>query len=64
MKEKDQVGADIYVEDSPKNLEALRKAGHFAICIANSTNKAVGSPPADTWDQVYDLVRQHAPLKP
>lgn len=63
MKEKDQVGADIYVEDSPKNLEALRKAGHFAICFANSTNKAVGAPRADTWDQVYDLVRQRAPLK-
>lgn len=64
MKEKDQVGADIYVEDSPKNLEALRKAGHFAICFANSTNKAVGTPRADTWDQVYDLVRERAPLKP
>lgn len=64
MKEKDQVGADIYVEDSPKNLDALRRAGHFAICFANSTNKAVGAPRADTWDQVYDLVRKQAPLKP
>jgi 5'(3')-deoxyribonucleotidase len=63
MKEKDQVGADIYVEDSPKNLEALRKAGHFAICFANSTNKGIDAPRADTWDQVYELVRQRAPVK-
>jgi len=49
MKEKDQVGAGIYVEDSPKKLEALRKAGHFAICFANSTDKAVDGPRADSW---------------
>lgn len=64
MKEKDQVGADIYVEDSPNNLEALRKAGHFAICFSNSTNKTVGGPRADTWDQVRELVLQRAPRNP
>ena len=54
MKEEDQIGADICVEDSPKNLEALRKAGHFAVCFVNSTNKDVAGPRAETWDEVYD----------
>jgi len=56
------LGADIHVEDSPKNPEALRKAGHFAICFPNSTNKGIGEPHAETWDQIYELVRQQAPI--
>jgi len=56
MKEKDQVGADIYIEDSPKNVQALRRNKHYAICFANSTNKHIDAPRATTWDEVYDLV--------
>jgi 5'(3')-deoxyribonucleotidase len=61
MKEKDQVGADIYIEDSPGNLERLRKQGHYAICFANSTNTHIGSPRAETWEEVYERVKQKAP---
>ncbi|WOB06849.1 5' nucleotidase, NT5C type [Piscinibacter gummiphilus] len=61
MKEKDQVGADIYVEDSPNNIQQLRSAGHFAICFANSTNKDIKAPRAKTWDEVYSLVKERAP---
>jgi 5'(3')-deoxyribonucleotidase len=61
MKEKDQVGADIYVEDSPDNLERLRRAGHFAICFGNSTNRNLGPPRANTWDEVYELIKERAP---
>lgn len=61
MKEKDQVGADVYVEDSPNNLERLRKAGHFAICFSNSTNRHIGPPRANTWDEVYELIKKRAP---
>jgi 5'(3')-deoxyribonucleotidase len=62
MKEKDQVGADIYVEDSPGNLDQLRTSGHYAICFANSTNKHLSPPRASTWDDVYELVKERAPL--
>lgn len=58
MKEKDQVGADIYVEDSPGNLERLRRNGHHAICFANSTNRHIGDPRAANWDEVYRLVKE------
>jgi 5'(3')-deoxyribonucleotidase len=61
MKQKDQVGADIYVEDSPSNVAALRKAGHYTICFANSTNKLVEKPRAKTWQEVYRLVKERAP---
>ena len=61
MKEKDQVGADIYVEDSPDNVERLRKAGHYAICFGNSTNKHIGEPRANSWDEVYRMVKDGAP---
>jgi len=61
MKEKDQVGADIYVEDSPGNLERLRDRGHTAICFANSTNKNIGAPRAKTWEEVYKLIKKLAP---
>lgn len=61
MKEKDQVGADIYVEDSPDNLLRLRKAGHYAICFANSSNVHIGAPRARTWDEAYQLIKERAP---
>lgn len=61
MKEKDQVGADIYIEDSPENVTNLRRHGHYAICFANSTNTQLGEPKAESWDEVYDLVKAWKP---
>jgi 5'(3')-deoxyribonucleotidase len=57
MKEKDQVGANIYIDDAPDNIESLRSRGFYTICYANSTNKAVGAPRAKGWDEVYELVK-------
>jgi 5'(3')-deoxyribonucleotidase len=61
MKEKDQVGADIYVEDTPKNLKRLRRRGHYAICFANSTNRQISAPRAATWRDVYYLIKKREP---
>ncbi len=44
MKAKEQVGADIYLEDSPENVKNLRAKGLFTICFANSTNKDIPEP--------------------
>ena len=60
MKEKGQVGADIYVEDSSDNVEQLRARGFFTICFANSTNQGVSEPRAKSWEQVYALVHEQA----
>lgn len=61
MKEKDQVGADIYVEDAPINIDLLRGRGHYAICFANSTNRHIAEPRAQNWDEVYTLIKQRHP---
>ncbi|NTU68581.1 MAG: 5'-nucleotidase [Chlorobiaceae bacterium] len=56
MKEKSQVGADIYVEDTPDNILSLRSKGLYTICFGNSTNTHIGEPRACSWREVYDLV--------
>lgn len=61
MKDKDQVGADIYVEDSPENVLKLRSRGLYAICFANSTNKHIAAPRATSWRMVHDLIKERAP---
>jgi 5'(3')-deoxyribonucleotidase len=56
MKDKEQVGADIYVDDSPDNIVKLRSMGLYTICFANSTNADMGPPFAGSWEEVYRLV--------
>jgi 5'(3')-deoxyribonucleotidase len=58
MREKQQVGAHIYVDDTPDNVLKLRKLAHYTICFANSTNKAIDPPRANSWEEVYRLVHQ------
>jgi len=64
MKEKDQVGANIYIEDSPKNVEALRGAKLNTICFGNSTNTHISGPRATTWKQAYQMVHEIAEQTP
>ncbi len=59
MKEKHQVGADVYIEDSPKNIQMLRKAGYETICFANSTNIKIDPPRLKTWEDVYKYIHEH-----
>ncbi|HVN41581.1 MAG TPA: hypothetical protein VMT50_02275 [Steroidobacteraceae bacterium] len=61
MGEKDQVGADVYVDDSPANIAALRTAGHDAICFANSANREVAEPRAADWEAIYRLIHDRHP---
>ena len=57
MKEKDAVGADLYVEVNPENVLALRARGCETICFANSTNRHIGAPRAESWAEVYAMVK-------
>ncbi|HLG11350.1 MAG TPA: 5'-nucleotidase, partial [Dehalococcoidia bacterium] len=57
---KEQVGADIYVDDSPDNILKLREKGFYTICYANSTNADIGPPFAGSWADVYRLVHARA----
>jgi 5'(3')-deoxyribonucleotidase len=58
MKDKAAVGADLYIEDSPGNVQALRDHGHPTIVFTNSTNLGVPGPRADSWDEVERFVLQ------
>ena len=56
MQEKAAVGADLYIEDSPRNIEVLRAEDLPTIIFTNSTNERLPGLRADTWGQVVDLV--------
>lgn len=58
MKQKEQVGADIYVEDSPLNVEALRQKGLLTICYGNSTNTHIADPRVKTWKEAYECIHK------
>ena len=62
LADKGAVGADLYVEDSPRNVELLRKEGHPTIVFSSSTNKHLPGPRADTWEEVYGMVRERMNL--
>jgi beta-phosphoglucomutase-like phosphatase (HAD superfamily) len=62
MKQKEQMGADVYVDDSAANVASLRARGHFTICFANSTNREVEEPRAGSWAEVYRIVHDWARL--
>jgi len=58
MKAKEQVGADIYVEDTPQNVRNLRIKSLYTICFGNSTNRDVETPRASSWEEVYQLIHE------
>jgi 5'(3')-deoxyribonucleotidase len=60
VKEKVQVGAEIYIEDCPARVEKLRGEALHVICFGNPTNKGISAPRAESWEQVYKLVKARA----
>lgn len=57
MRDKAAVGADLYLEDSPDNIRALRASGHETIVVRNSTNRDLAGPGAETWEDIEALIR-------
>ena len=58
MRDKAAVGADLYVEDTPDNVEQLRADGYSAVVFSNSTNRHLPGPRADSWEEVGQLVME------
>jgi 5'(3')-deoxyribonucleotidase len=56
MRDKAAVGADLYLEDTPANVEALRSGGHPTIVVTSPINRHLPGPRADTWDEIEQLV--------
>jgi 5'(3')-deoxyribonucleotidase len=56
LPDKAAVGADLYIDDAPDNVNALRGKGHTTIVFSNSTNRDLPGPRADNWEEVEQLV--------
>ena len=56
MQQKTAVGADLYIEDSPANIERLRAEDQKTIVFTNSTNEHLPGPRANTWEEVTRMV--------
>jgi hypothetical protein len=60
MRDKGDVGADLYIEDAPRNIADLRELGKPVIVFENSTNLDVpegAGGRAKTWDEVEEIAR-------
>jgi 5'(3')-deoxyribonucleotidase len=56
MPDKAAVGADLYIEDAPQNVAALRGKGFPTIVFTNSTNQELDGPRADNWSEAEQIV--------
>ncbi len=56
MRDKAAVGADLYIEDAPENVEQLRADRYPTIVFSNSTNRDLAGPRADSWEFVGRMV--------
>ena len=56
MADKGAVGAHVYLDDSPSNVTRLREQGCNTIVFTNSTNRELGGPRANNWQEVERLV--------
>jgi 5'(3')-deoxyribonucleotidase len=61
MRDKTAVDADLYVEDSPSNIERLLETAPGRVVVfTNSTNSKMfdGIPRANTWQEAEELIRR------
>ncbi len=58
MKDKAAVGADLYLEDTPSNIEKLQAKQLDVVIFSNSTNRGVHGTRAESWDDVERLVME------
>jgi 5'-nucleotidase len=69
ISDKPDVGADLYVDDSPSNVIALREAGRATIVFDQPYNRHLSGPRAPSWQDVVahiqadlDARGRHIPL--
>jgi 5'(3')-deoxyribonucleotidase len=61
--DKPEVGADVYIDDAPHNITALRQAGNRVIVFDQPYNHDLRGPRARSWREVEDLVLDLATSK-
>jgi len=58
MADKGAVGAHVYIDDSPENINSLRKLGCNTIIFTNSTNRDLSGLRANDWFEVEKIVME------
>ena len=58
-----KVGADIYIDNNPKNVKKLHREGLYAIFFTNDVNEDIKKPRAETWEEVYQLIEEKYGIK-
>jgi 5'(3')-deoxyribonucleotidase len=58
MADKGAVGAHVYIDDAPANVNRLRDQGCRTIVFTNSTNRDLPGPRADNWQEAERLVME------
>jgi 5'-nucleotidase len=56
--DKPNVGADMYIDDSPRNIVDLRLAGKTAIVFDQAYNRDLPGPRVSAWSEVVQAVRE------
>lgn len=56
MKDKTEVGANLYIDDSPTNIQQLKESNCPTIIFSNSTNLSLKGPRAKNWIEVEKMV--------
>lgn len=54
---KNDVGADLYIDDAPHNIESLRKGQNEAICFDAPYNQDVPGPRVRKWEELVNIVK-------
>lgn len=52
VKDKTEINADLYLDDAPFNIEALRAVGREAVVFTAPYNHHMDGPRVDNWEQV------------
>jgi len=56
VEDKTVVGAHLYIEDAPQNIDRLRELKQEVIIFTNSTNRHMAGLRANDWEQVEKIV--------
>lgn len=62
MRDKGEVGANLYLEDSPENIAGLRGRDKDVLILSNATNETLPDQPggrARGWAEAEDMIREH-----
>ncbi|PKK89681.1 MAG: 5'-nucleotidase [Candidatus Wallbacteria bacterium HGW-Wallbacteria-1] len=58
LKDKNSINADLFIDDSPVNIEKFKAASKRVLIFGCPNNMGVQGDRADDWNQVYDYVKK------